>query len=637
MMLDYIRGSAQSLWVKLAFGIIILVFVFWGIGNMQNSPATVAAVVNGEPILAQHLFREMQRMEENIRANYPNVSSEQLRAFNIQAQAEQMLIISALLRQEAARTGFSVTPLELRKFIEQNPAFHNEQGVFDAASYLRLLNAQRISPGQYEARLGEDLLRQKFYTAITGPVQISSVEARTIFDFAQESRQVSYVLFPWQDYRDQSKPGDDEIRAEYESNRKAFTLPASVDVDYVLLTPQKLAKSDAVSNEEIAAWYEQNPGATIKPERMRLSHILLRLAQNAPEAEEQQVRAKIQALADQLKAGGKFEKLAREHSQDPASATNGGAIGWVQHGETIAAFENAALGLQMGQISDVVRTEFGLHLIKMEEREAEQTRTLEEMSSEIRTKVAEQKAAERLRDVLDMLIEANIIGTPLDKAALPHGLEPENTGLATAEELQTKLGVDAKGASTLLATALGTGPDTALEVKGPQGSGFIVARIRAVVPEKLRELALVQDELVEKLVLKKAKELAQAAAQEARSKMQGNELPPALQAKLVSAKATARMQPVAELDGADAALERAVFSALPGSWLENAFDIDQGAVLVRLDKSIPPQTESWEAVAATFTESLEKSRKDGMFQNFLQLLAERSKIERKDIRLDGNN
>ena len=115
-MLDYIRNNAQSWGIKAAFGIIILVFVFWGIGRMYDTPPTVAAVVNDETIHAQELAREMQRLEENMRASYPNASSEQLRALS-QQQAEQSLIAGALLRQEAKRTGLSVTPLELRKAI----------------------------------------------------------------------------------------------------------------------------------------------------------------------------------------------------------------------------------------------------------------------------------------------------------------------------------------------------------------------------------------------------------------------------------------------------------------------------------------------------------------------------------------
>jgi len=201
-MLDYIRTNTQSWGVKAAFGIIILVFVFWGIGSMHSTPPTVAAIVNSETIHAQDLAREMQRIEEAIRANYPTITSEQLRTLNLQQQAEQTLIVGALLRQEAKRTGFSVSPLELRKVIEKNPAFHNETGQFDPKTYLRILELQHTTPGSYEGRISQELLVQKLYNAVTTPVEVSEAEARMIFHFSQKQRQVSYLLFTSRDYLD---------------------------------------------------------------------------------------------------------------------------------------------------------------------------------------------------------------------------------------------------------------------------------------------------------------------------------------------------------------------------------------------------------------------------------------------------
>ncbi|MCL1984875.1 MAG: SurA N-terminal domain-containing protein, partial [Betaproteobacteria bacterium] len=502
-MLDYIRSNAQSWGIKVAFGIIILVFIFWGVGRMHGTPPSVAAVVNDETIHAQDLAREMQRMEENIRSNYPKITSEQLRALNLQQQAEQMLIAGALMRQEAKRTGFSVSPLELREAIEKNPVFHGEKGTFDPKTYLRVLELQRTTPGSYEGRIRQDLLVQKLYNAVTAPVEVSEAEARMLFDFSQERRQVSYLLFPFEDYLGKVILGEDEVRAEYESNRAAFTLPAASDVDYVLVTAKNLAKPDSVSSEEAAAWYARNPAATEQPERAHLRHILLRLPEGAQENEVQKIRQELENIALKLKKGADFSALARQQSQDSASAPGGGDLGWVHRGQTLPDFERAAFALKPGQISEPVHTEFGLHLIKMEEYEAQRTRSLDEMLPEIRTLLAEQKAAERMADVRDSLIEANAVGTPLDEAAKAQGLEVRNTGLSTGAELQAKLGIDANGAATLLKIAAGSGPDMPLEVKTPEGTGFIVARIRAAVPEKVQELAEVKEKIKTDLTRKK--------------------------------------------------------------------------------------------------------------------------------------
>ncbi|MDR0239570.1 MAG: SurA N-terminal domain-containing protein [Deltaproteobacteria bacterium] len=629
-MLDYIRANAQSWGIKAAFGIIILVFVFWGIGRMHSTPPTVAAIVNDETIHAQDLAREMQRMEENIRSNYPNITSEQLRSLNLQQQAEQMLIAGALLRQEAKRTGFNVSPLELRRMIEKNPIFLNQNGEFDPKTYLRVLELQRTTPGSFEGRMRQELLVQKLHNAVTASVGVSETEARMIFDFTQERRQVSYLLFPFEDYLGKVTLGEDEVRAEYESNRAAFTLPAASDVDYVLVTAQKLAKPDSVANEDAAAWYERNQADATQPERMRLRHILLRLPEDAPESDVQKARQTLEATTAKLKKGADFAALAKQQSQDPGSAPDGGELGWIQRGQTVPAFETAALALKPGQISEPVRTQFGLHLIKMEAYEAQRTRSFDEMRDEIRILLAEQKAAEHLRDVLDSLIEANIIGTHMDKAARAAGLEVWNTGFSTAAELQAKLGVDAKGAATLLAVPAGSSPDTPLEAKTPEGTGFIVAKIRAAVPEKVRDLAEVKEEIQASLTRKKARELALAAAERIRRDMGDGQAPAALAARVKQSAPMGRTEPVADF-GADAHVSKAVFNAQTGIWIDAAFAVEQGAVLLRLDKCFAPQEESWKNIAVSFIDSLNRSRKEESFQNFVNLLASKAKIERKQV------
>ena len=629
-MLDYIRANAQSWGIKAAFGIIILVFVFWGIGRMYGTPPTIAAIVNDEAIHAQELAREMQRIEENFRINYPNITSEQLRSLNLQQQAEQSLIAGALLRQEASRTGFSISPLELRKAIEKNPLFHNEKGEFDPKTYLRVLELQRTTPGSYEGRMRQELLMQKLYAAITAPVEVCEAEARMIFNFSQERRQISYLLFPFEDYLGKSAPGEDEIRAEYESNRAAFILPAASDVDYVLVTARRLAKPDSVGDEEISAWYGRNQAAAEQPERMHLRHVLLRLPEDAPESEVQKSRQELEAAAAKLKKGADFAALARQISQDPGSAEDGGDLGWIQRGQTVPDFEKAALALRPGQISEPVRTQFGLHLIKMEAYQEQRTRSLDEMRAEIRTLLAEQRAAELMRDVLDALLEAAIIGTPLDKAAKAQGLEVQNTGPSTSAELQVRLGVDAKGAATLLAVSVGASPDVPLEVKTPEGAGFIVAQIRAAIPEKLRDLAEVRGEIQADLTRKNARVRALAAAEQIRRDMGDGQIPAELAARVKQSAPVGRTEPVADL-GAEAQLIKAVFSAPLGVWLDKAFAVEQGAVFLRLDKCIAPQEESWLSVAAPFRDSLSKSRKEESFQNFVNLLASRAKIERKQV------
>jgi peptidyl-prolyl cis-trans isomerase D len=232
--------------------------------------------------------------------------------------------------------------------------------------------------------------------------------------------------------------------------------------------------------------------------------------------------------------------------------------------------------------------------------------------------------------VLDTLIEANIIGTPMADVAKAHGLEVRNTGPSTGAELQAARGVDAKGAATLLAVPAGSSPDTPLEAKTPEGAGFIVAKIRATVPEKVRDLAEVKEEIQAGLTRKKARELALAEAEHTRRDMGDGQIPAALAARVKQSAPLGRMEPVADL-GADAQLMKAIFSAQTGIWIDRAFAVEQGAALLRLDKRIAPQEDSWKNIAASFMESLNNTRKEESFQSFVNLLASRAKIERKQV------
>ena len=160
-MLDLIRANAQSWGVKIAFGIIILVFVFWGVGGLTGGPSTVILTVNGEPITIQEFQRKYEQLEQQVRAQYPDLDAAGLKAMQLKQQLIQNLILENLIMQEAKRVGIVVTPVELRKLIESFPAFHNAEGKFDPDAYVRVIKAQRNTPGNFEAELRNNMLMNR--------------------------------------------------------------------------------------------------------------------------------------------------------------------------------------------------------------------------------------------------------------------------------------------------------------------------------------------------------------------------------------------------------------------------------------------------------------------------------------------
>ena len=308
-MLDVIRANAQSWGVKIAFGIIILVFVFWGVGSFTGGPATVALTVNGEPVTIQQFQSEYELFERQLRNQMPGLDAEALKAMQVGPRVVQQLVMRELLDQEAARAGVLITPQELRRVIEEIPAFQNAEGRFDPETYLRLLKAQRDSPGRFEARLRDQLLMEKLREEITAGVFVSEAEVKDLYLYDGERRIVEYILFPIGDYASRVTVDDADVKAWYEANQGAFRVPPQADVEYLLVGAKTLAASEPVDEAAVRAAYEREPARYTRPERVRARHILLPLAQDASPEETEKVKSEIEAL----------ERRIRDNNEDFAA------------------------------------------------------------------------------------------------------------------------------------------------------------------------------------------------------------------------------------------------------------------------------------------------------------------------------
>ena len=241
-MLDLIRANAQSWGVKIAFGIIILVFVFWGVGGLTGGPSTVILTVNGEPITIQEFQRKYEQLEQQVRAQYPDLDAAGLKAMQLKQQLIQNLILENLIMQEAKRVGIVVTPVELRKLIESFPAFHNAEGKFDPDAYVRVIKAQRNTPGNFEAELRNNMLMNKLRADVTAGAFVPEAEVRDLFRYEGERRILEYVFYPLEDYTSKVTVDDAQIKDYYEANQASFTVPPQADVEYLLIGAEALAE-----------------------------------------------------------------------------------------------------------------------------------------------------------------------------------------------------------------------------------------------------------------------------------------------------------------------------------------------------------------------------------------------------------
>lgn len=627
-MLEYIRDKSQSLGVKLAFGLIILVFVFWGVGNFNDrSAGTLVAVVNGDPISMREFESAYRQAEENLLRSNPGLTREQLKQQQLGRQILRDLVTQVLLSQEAARTGVSITPLELRVAVGNIKGFQNEKGQFDPDVYTRVLAAQRTSPAQFEHEMSRDLLRQKIFAMVTAPAWVAPAESRKRFEFLREKRDVDYIFLPASDFASSVKTSDEEVRAYYESHKAQFAIPARVNVSYVLVSPQDIVKASGISSAAAEKWYAENAARFEQQEEVKAAHILVPLAEDASEADVKKAREQAAAIEAELKGGKNFAAVADAHN-GPNAAGPGGELGWLKRGTTVKPFEDAAFALAPGKVSAPVRSQFGLHIIKVEEKKAGGLPPFKQVESEVLAVMAQEQGADKLHDVVDSLIEDNILGRSLKDSAEKHGLKWGETGLLSAAELEKTLGVTAQGAATLVATPAGNPVDTALEA----GKAYVVARVIKSEPASTAPFESVKDRIVAGFVEEKALGAALEAAAALRKDLENAPVGAAgLKGRTVrTAKGMERNGVLASF-GPNPVMAEALFEARAGQWLPVAYAVEDGsgpgAVVVRVKGVQPSDAAEWDAVKDIMASAVARDRADGLFEIFMQRLASGAKVE----------
>lgn len=619
-MLDFIRSNAQSMGVKLIFGLIILVFIFWGVGSITDtSGGNVVAVVNGDGISVGAFQQAYQQQVETIQRSKPGTTREELAKQNVGGRVLNVLILQKLLEQEAARMGISVSALEMRQAVEMVDAFKNKDGVFDPELFRRLAENSYGSVGAFEQKLREDLLAGKLENLIRAGIWSNSEEARAYFQYLRQKRSISYAFVPASRYVTDVKLTDKEIEDYYTAHKEAFAVPAKVVAEYVRVSPLLLVKPESVSTADVEAEYTKNASRYTSPEMVKASHILVPLAEKATPEEVKEAEAKVAAIRKELADGKPFAQVADAHN-GPNAAGPGGELGWIQRGQTVEPFEKAVFALEPGKLSETVRTPFGLHVILVSEKKAAGKQPLSEVESEIRAELARQSGVEKLNDALDGLVEDNILKKPLAESAARFGLRAEKTELLAAAELEKTLGLSAENVALVMSAGSGNPVDTALEA----GDSYLVLRVDKAEAAHTPALEAVRGEIEKRLTAEKALASALSAAAEELKQVQDDKGPEL---------DTASVDRSGLLPGfaASGEFSQAVFDAPLQKWLPRAFRLESekegpGALICRVNGVEEADPAEWETMKDTFDGLLRNRRGEELYQLFLGELQRKAEI-----------
>ncbi len=586
-MFDFVRKHTRIMQLIL-FLLIFPSFVLFGLEgyNRFQEKGDAVAKVDGREILQGDWDAAHKQEVERLRQQMPNLNAKMLESPAAKYATLERMVRDRVLAAAAAQSKLVTSDQRLARELQRNEmiaALRGPDGKLDMARYRQLVGAQGMTPEQFEASVRADLSANQVLLGVGGTTLVTPAQVRLALDAFLEQREVQLARFNPADYTGQVKPTDAELEAFYKENQAQFQAPEQASIEYVVLDMEAVRKGLAVNEQDLKTYYEQNIARLGGQEERRASHILIAVPKGAPEAERQKARAKAQELLAQVKkAPDSFAELAKKHSQDPGSAPQGGDLDFFARGAMTKPFEDAAFALGKGEISGIVETDFGYHIIKVTDVKVPKQRNFEQMKPELEAEVAKQMAQRKYAETADTF--TNTVYEQSDS------LKPAADKLKLQVRTATVTRQPAPGATGPLANrkfldAL-FAPDNLEKKRNTEAvevapNTLVSGRVVQHTPARTLPFAEVKDRVRERLVAVRSAELAR---KDGMGKLAAWKAAPAsanLPPPVVLSRVETRNQPVPVVEAA----LRADPSALPG-WA--GVDLgNEGYVVVKVNKVVP--------------------------------------------------
>ncbi|HYR96583.1 MAG TPA: SurA N-terminal domain-containing protein, partial [Candidatus Binatus sp.] len=422
-MLRFLRKYSSSTGIKILYGLLAALFVIWGVGAVGGERVDVVARVHGDTISRRDLDRAtavlQRRYDEMLRGQ---LSPELARSLDVRGRALDQLIDQALIRDEAGRLGITVTEDEVIETITRMPELQ-DNGRFDRARLEAFLRSQR-DRGEFEGELRRSILAQRIQSLVTDGVQVSDAEVEERYRLDHERVDLAFVRIAGGELGKTLTVSDEDLQRHLTEHGDRYRVPARVRARYVVYRPADFLSQVEVKDGEVAEYYELHKEERFtEPEQVRARHILVKAAPEAGDNTKAAARKKAQDLLAAVKAGGDFAALAKKSSDDPGSAANGGDLGLFARGRMTPEFEDAAFALDAGDVSDVVETPFGFHVIKVEEHRPAGAKPFETVRAEVAETMKKERAFDLARRQADEDRRKIARGTPFAEAVAGRKIE----------------------------------------------------------------------------------------------------------------------------------------------------------------------------------------------------------------------
>ncbi|HBX15099.1 MAG TPA: peptidylprolyl isomerase [Leclercia adecarboxylata] len=602
-MMDSLRTAANSLVLKIIFGIIIVSFILTGVsGYLIGGSANYAAKVNDQEISRgqfENAFAgERNRMQQQLGDQFSELAANEGYMKNLRQQTLNRLIDEALLDQYAREIGLSISDDQVKKAIFSTPAFQNN-GKFDNTRYNAIVNQMGMTPDQYAQALRNQLTTQQLINAVVGTDFMLKGEADELATLVSQQRVVREATFDVNALAAKQQASDEEVKSYYEQNKNNFTSPEQFRVSYIKL--DAAAMQENATDAEIQTYYDQHQDQFTQPQRNRYSVI------------QTKTEADAKAALDELNKGTDFATVAKEKSTDIISAKNGGDMGWLEEGTTPDELKNAGLK-DKGQLSGVIKSSVGFLVVRLDDITPATTKPLADVRDDIAAKVKQEKALDGFyalqQKVSDAASNDNESLAGAEQAA---GAKAVTTGWFShdnlPEELNFKPVADAIFGGGLVGEN-GT-PGSNSDIITVDGDRAFVLRVSDHKPEAIKPLDEVKDQITALVKHNKAVQQAKLDAEKLLAELKAGKGDEALKAAGLSfgeAKTLSRT-------GQDPISQAAFGLSLPAKDKPSfgiANDMQGNVVVLALD----------EVKAGTMPEAQKKAMVQGITQNNAQITFE---------------
>ncbi|MBA3888505.1 MAG: peptidylprolyl isomerase [Acidobacteria bacterium] len=626
-MLDRMRR--HKAWLKWSLALVVLAFILLYIPDFLRDPAAganmndVVASVDGREVTVARFRRAYNQQMQAYRQAYGAQMDERLlRQLGIDQRIVQSMIEEEAALAEADRLGITASDEEVRERILSLPAFQEDGRFIGDARYRQLLQTQMppMRPGEFELQVRRSITVEKLQGALTDWIIVTDPEVEDAFRRRNEKVRLALVNFPADQFREGVQASDEEVAAHLDGNREAYRMPEKRRIRYAAIDLQAVRERTPVTPQDVQRYYDDNREQFSTPEQVRASHILFELDGK----DEGEVRTRAEAVLAQAKSPkADFAQLAVKHTDEEVGRTRGGDLDFFGRGQMVPQFEEAAFNMAVGQISDLVQTQFGFHIIKVTEKREAVTRSLTEVHAQIEDQLKGDRAqaeAQRLADEVGPRLNNP---NDFESVARPRGLTVGDSPFFGPDEPIAGIGMAPAVASRAFEMKQGEVSDA---IRTAQGFAFITVLEQqdSYIPKVDEVSQRVRDDLLRD----KARQAARQRATELAGPLKAGDFNAAAKSAGLQVQTTeliARGAPIGDV-GPHPAVDAAAF-ALPSGGVSEPITTDAGAVIVKVLEREDPNQDEFATGRQALREELVNERKNQFYAAYMNKAREGMRID----------